>query len=244
MRSILATIAFVIVTIIFSIVSVPAAVIDRSGRSYLWLARTWSKIFLWLYGIHIYVHGLKNLSLNKNYVYIANHSSYTDIPVLLAAIPDNIRLILRHSLTRVPIWGWALLVSPFLIIDRSSASKAKQTIDKAISTIRNGASVILFPEGTRTSDGNIQSFKRGAFKLAYDSATPIIPIALRGTFDVLPRQEKLPRTNKTVTVNIGAPLTVDQTIVGDRQRELDLMARAETAVRALLDNPAVEVSQF
>lgn len=236
MRSIIATILFVLVTIVLSILSVPAALIDRSGRSYLWLARTWSQSFLFLYGIKVRVEGLEKVKPNEHYVFVSNHASYTDIPVVLASIPAQIRIILRHELTRVPIWGWALLTSPFLIVDRSNASKARETLSKAATTIRNGASVLLFPEGTRTRDGKLQEFKRGAFKLAFDSQTTILPIALVGTFEALPRTEKLPRSGSKVIVRIGEPIPfiVDLTR-STREQELELMRHSEEQVRRLLE---------
>jgi 1-acyl-sn-glycerol-3-phosphate acyltransferase len=234
-RTIVASVLFVLVTIVLSILSIPAALLDRSGRSYLWLARTWSKIFLWLYGIHVRVEGLDKVKPNEHYVFVSNHASYTDIPVALAAIPAQIRIILRHELTRVPIWGWALLTSPFLIVDRSNASKARETLARAAETIKAGASVLLFPEGTRTSDGKLQEFKRGAFKLAFDSQTTILPIALDGTFEALPRTEKLPRAGSKVVVRIGEPIP----FVFDperpvREQEIALMKASEAQVRDLL----------
>ena len=235
MRSIVATVVFVLVTIVLSILSIPAALLDRSGRSYLWLARTWSKCFLWLYGIHVRVEGLEKIDPNDHYVFVSNHASYTDIPVVLASIPAQIRIILRHELTRVPIWGWALLTSPFLIVDRSNATKARETLTRAAETIKAGASVLLFPEGTRTHDGNLQEFKRGAFKLAFDSQTTILPIALDGTFEALPRTEKLPRSGLNVVVRVGEPIpfVVDPT-VPTRTQEIALMKASEEQVRQML----------
>jgi 1-acyl-sn-glycerol-3-phosphate acyltransferase len=235
LRSIIATVLFVLVTIVLSIVSIPAALIDRSGRSYLWLARTWSQIFLWLYGIKVRVEGIEKVKPDEHYVFVSNHASYTDIPVVLASVPAQIRIILRHELTRVPIWGWALLTSPFLIVDRSNASKARETLSKAAETIKAGASVLLFPEGTRTHDGNLQEFKRGAFKLAFDSQTTILPIALDGTFTALPRTEKLPRAGSQVVVRIGEPIpfVVDPNIP-TRTQEIALMKQSEEQVRAML----------
>lgn len=236
-RQILATVLFVLVTIVLSILSVPAALLDRSGRAYLWLARTWSKIFLWLYGIKLDIQGLPNIAEGGHYVVVANHSSYTDIPVVLAALPIDIRIMLRHELTRVPIWGWALIVSPFLIVDRSNAAKARETLTTATTTIRNGASVLLFPEGTRTHDGKLQEFKRGAFKIAFESETTILPVALVGTYDILPRSEQLPRSG-TVTLRIGQPITFSlDPERGVREQELGLMREAERRVRELLQHP-------
>lgn len=233
MRSILATIIFLLVTLVASILSVLLAVVDRSGRSYLWGARVWSQIFLKLYGIHVKVEGIRHIHKHEHYVFAANHSSYTDIPVILACIPHNIRLVLRSSLTRVPIWGWALLVSPFIVIDRSSPAKSKRTLAEAVKKINAGASVLLFPEGTRTPDGKLHDFKRGAFHLAYQSGAKVLPAALIGTYEVLPRHKSLPETNRHVTIRIGEPLEANHSLASDREKELDLMQRAEEAVATL-----------
>jgi 1-acyl-sn-glycerol-3-phosphate acyltransferase len=232
MRSWIATIFFLIVTILLSIVSIPAAAFDRSGRSYLWLARFWSKSFLLLYGIKVKVSGAANIRRGIPTVYIANHSSYTDIPVILAHVPDDIRLILRDSLTRIPIWGWALKVSPFLVMSRESAAKAKAALDKATQTIHNGAAVLLFPEGTRTSDGTMQEFKRGAFKLALESEAVVVPIVLKGTYEVLPRTGSLPKTGRSVELSIGIPIALPSE--RGRAAELALMHQAEAQMREML----------
>lgn len=228
---IISLILFVLVTIVLSVLSIPVAVIDRSGKGYLFLARLWSKIFLFLYGAKLRVVGVENIEMGKPYVFCANHSSFTDIPVLFAGIPIDVRLILRKSLTRIPIWGWALLVSPMIIIDRSNPARAKQTLGDATKIIRNGASVLLFPEGTRTRDGNIQPFKRGAFQMAYKSGAEVMPVTIKGTFEFLPRTEKLPKIGNTITITIGKPLQVDGSLPTDRDREADLMRRTEEAVR-------------
>jgi 1-acyl-sn-glycerol-3-phosphate acyltransferase len=225
-RRILASVAFVIVTVLLSIVSIPAALIDRSGKLYSILARLWSRIFHALFAIKIVVLGAEHISKNEHYVFAANHSSYTDIPALFVAIPKDIRLVLRHTLTRIPIWGWSLLVSPFIIINRSNAAESKRTLLRAVETIRAGASVLLFPEGTRTPNGKLQEFKRGAFHLAYASGAKVIPVSISGTFELLPRTERLPKTHRTVTVMIGAPIEVSAQIEGDRDKEIDLMMRA------------------
>ena len=232
-RSVIATVIFLAVTIVFSFFSIAAA-LDRGGSVYLWLARIWGKLFLWLYGAKLQVSGTENINASDHFVYVSNHASYTDIPILFAAIPQDLRLILRHTLTRVPIWGWALYLSPMIIINRSNAAKAKKTLAQAAENIRGGSSVLLFPEGTRTHDGVMQSFKRGAFHLAYQSGAKVIPVAINGSFEFMRRTAILPSTNKKIIVSIGTPLEINTTIVGDREREMDLMRRAESSVRAML----------
>lgn len=234
---IVSTILFVLATVVASIVSVPAALLDRSGRSYMWVARMWAKSFVWLYGLKLDIQGLGNIDRAEHYVVIANHASYTDVPIAIAALPLQIRMILRHTLTRIPVFGWALLASPFLIIDRTNAQKAQQTLAKAVQTIRGGASVLLFPEGTRSATGQLQPFKRGAFKLAFDSETTLLPVAMIGTFDVLPRTSTLPETGRVVKVRVGEPIKfVQDPHRGTREQEMALMKLAEERIRDLIAN--------
>ena len=234
MRSVVAAIVFVIVTIVMSVLSIPAAVIDRTGRSYLWLARIWSKIFLLLFGVKLKVIGAENIRKGIPTVYVANHASYADAPAVLAAVPDNVRLMFRDSLTRIPIWGWALRLSPFLLISRTNATKAKASLENATRVIRSGAAVLLFPEGTRTADGEVQSFKRGAFKIAIESGAQVIPVAIIGTFELLPRTETLPNWGRPIEIRIGAPIKLEIGSEG-RAAEIQLAALAEESLRALIE---------
>ncbi len=233
--SVLASIVFIALTIILSVLSVFAALLDRSGKAYLWFARMWSRSALLLFGVRLRVTGAEHIQSGRNYVYIANHSSYMDIPVLLAGIPDNLRLTLRSSLTRVPIWGWALLVGPFLILDRSNPKRAASTVRKAVERIRRGASVLFFPEGTRTPTGAMQSFKRGAFHLAVEAGARVIPVAISGTYEILPRDRWLPKWGKRVSIKIGEPIEVQTISLGEtRAEEIRVMREAEERVKALL----------
>ncbi len=233
--SAVAAIVFIIVTIVFSILSVFVALLDRSGNAYLWVARMWARCALLLFGIRVTVKGTHHIKKGQNYVYAANHSRYMDIPILLGYIPDNLRLMLRNTLTRIPIWGWALLIGPFIIVDRSNAKKAEGSIRVAIDRIRKGASVLIFPEGTRTSTGEMQSFKRGAFHLAREAGAPILPVAVIGAFEILPRHRFLPRWGMKAELRIGEavyPMGVPPE--GHRSEEIRLMKESEDRTRALL----------
>jgi 1-acyl-sn-glycerol-3-phosphate acyltransferase len=233
--SIIASLLFLVSTIFFSFLSVIAAIVDRSGRAYLWVGRIWSRSGLFLFGTRVSVSGAEHIKPRQNYVYAANHSSYMDILILLGYIPDNLRLTLRSSLTRIPIWGWAVLAGPFITIDRSNAQKAERSIRIAIERIRNGASVLFFPEGTRTPNGEIQPFKRGAFHLAKESGAPILPVAVIGSYQILPRHEWLPRWGKRASIKIGEsiyPRNVPPSEV--RAEEIRLMRETESRVMEML----------
>ncbi len=235
-RQYLATIFFVVVTVVLSLLSL-LAVLDRSGKLYFVLARLWSRSFCFLFGVKIEVRGVNNIKKDEHYVFVVNHSSYTDIPICFVAIEKNIRLVLRHNLTKIPIWGWALNFSPMIIINRSSASKSKKTLDNAITIIKNGASILLFPEGTRTKNGTLQSFKRGAFHLAYASGASIVAVAIKGSFELMSKRDRLPKTGSTIIVKIGTPIYASKNIMSDRENELELMQRTQEAISHLLETP-------
>jgi 1-acyl-sn-glycerol-3-phosphate acyltransferase len=233
LRQFIATLLFLIATIVLSILSVPAS-LDPTGSIYSFLTRIWSHTFCFLYGIKVVVEGKRHISKKENYVFVCNHSSYTDIPILIVAIPKDIRLVLRHTLTRIPIWGWALLAGPFIVINRSNPVKSKRSITTAIRKIQKGENVLLFPEGTRTHDGKLQSFKRGAFHLAFAGGAKIIPVAINGAFELLPRTGSLPKTNRKIVVRIGEQLEPSTEKPTEKENELELMKRAEQAVAGLL----------
>jgi 1-acyl-sn-glycerol-3-phosphate acyltransferase len=174
-------------TALISVVGILVAALDRSGRWYHRAARVWSKFTLWLFGVKVSTVGLEHLDLTRRYVYVSNHASMFDIPAIFVVIPDDIRIVLKKELTRVPLWGWALKVGPYITIDRFNAKDAMGSLDRALETIRQGASVLVFAEGTRSRDGRLQPFKRGAFALAARSGVPIVPVTINNSFQILPK---------------------------------------------------------
>ncbi len=183
-------IAFLIpVTLVLSVAALITIPIDRTGNAFRTIPRVWSRTILWVFRIKTHVRGTEHIAPGHSYVYVSNHASAFDIPAVLAAIPDEVNLIFKKELTRVPVWGWALRYGHFIMIDRTNARDAMQSLDRAAEAIRMGASVLLFAEGTRSTDGKLQPFKRGAFTLAAKSGKPIIPVTLNNTFRILPKGE-------------------------------------------------------
>jgi 1-acyl-sn-glycerol-3-phosphate acyltransferase len=170
-----------------SIIALLSTPLDRSGRTFHRMNRIWSHFILWIFGINVKIKGAEFIDSGKHYIYISNHSSAFDIPAVVVGIPDDIRFVLKKELTRIPIWGWALKYGHYITIDRGKARDARKSLEEAAVLMRNGASVILFAEGTRTRDGKLQPFKRGAFTLAVKAGLPIIPVTINNTFRILPR---------------------------------------------------------
>lgn len=186
MIAILKGLLVLLVAVPFSLMAIVSIPLDRSGKTFHLSARLWSKFILWIFGIKVRVKGLEHIG-GGNVIYAANHASWFDIPAMVAGVPDNIRIMFKRELTYVPIWGWALWWGPYIAVDRSSPRDAMRGIEKAADQIRKGASVLLFVEGTRTRDGKLQAFKRGAFVLAMKSGVPIIPVAINHSFKILPK---------------------------------------------------------
>jgi 1-acyl-sn-glycerol-3-phosphate acyltransferase len=192
-------------TIVHTFLSMIAALVDRSGHLYNLVLRRWSKDLLFLLRIKATVRGTENIDRSTNYVYLANHCSYLDIITLGATIPDDIRFIFKKEITTVPIFGWGLALGPYIKIDRADPRNAMASIEKAAAEIRDGASVAIFPEGTRSPDGKLGPFKRGGFLLATKSGVPMVPVAIKGTFALLSRNDSKVKPGH-VEVIIGTPI--------------------------------------
>jgi len=142
-------------------------------------------------------------------VYMSNHQSHLDIPMLYATLPSpSIRMLAKTELFRIPLWGRGLREAEFIEVDRSNHASAVRSIDHAARLLRDGVSIYLAPEGTRSRDGRIGKLKKGGFHLALGTSAPIVPVAIRGTIQILPRGGKVMRSGQRVSVQIGAPIEV------------------------------------
>ena len=142
-------------------------------------------------------------------VYMSNHQSHLDIPVLFATLPSpTIRMLAKAELFRIPLWGRGLRAAEFIEVDRGNHTRAVQSIEHAARLVRDGVSIWVAPEGTRSVDGRIGKLKKGGFHLALATGTPIVPVAIRGTLAILPRGAKVMRLHQVVSVQIGAPIDV------------------------------------
>ena len=141
---------------------------------------------------------------------MSNHQSHLDIPVLYATLPSpTIRMLGKKELFRIPIWGRGLRAAEFIEVDRSNHARAIKSIEYAARLVRDGVSIYLAPEGTRSRDGSIGALKKGGFHLALATGAPIVPVAIRGTIDILPRGSRVMKTGQRVDVTIGAPISVE-----------------------------------
>jgi 1-acyl-sn-glycerol-3-phosphate acyltransferase len=150
-------------------------------------ARQWARGCLWLGGVRLRIEGIEHLPVQGPVVYMSNHQGNFDVPVLFAGLPVQFRWLAKAELFKIPIFGRAMRGVGYISIDRSNRKSAFESLERAARTIRNGTSVLIFPEGTRSRDGHILPFKKGGFVLSVDSGVPIVPVIIRGTRDIIPK---------------------------------------------------------
>ena len=173
-------------------------------------ARWFGRRVVELLQIDLHATGAERVPPGRAYVYVSNHQSHMDVPMLYATLPSpTIRMLAKKELFQIPLWGRGLRAAEFVEVDRANHARAIQSIDRAKELIRDGVSVWLAAEGTRSLDGRIGPLKKGGFHLATETETPLVPVAIRGTIDILKRGTRSMHKGKRVDVTIGAPISVE-----------------------------------
>ena len=207
--------------------------IDRTGNLQFWCARWWCRLIAWSIFARITIHGTEHVHADHAYVYMANHSSLIDTPALFAYLPHPFRIMAKRELFYIPFMGWHLWTAGHFPIDRRNARRTVRSIRRVIDGVRAGRSLAVFPEGTRTRDGQLQEFKPGAFKIALKAGVPIVPVAIRGTFTLLPRTTLAPKPGR-VDVILSPPI---ETQDYDEANLPALIGRTKAAIQRALDSP-------
>ena len=179
------------------------------------------------------VVGRENFPPGQACVVMSNHSSLLDIPALMGAVPGSVRMVTKEELTRVPIWGRALVASGFIAIDRKDRQKAIAQLDKAKEVLRQGVHVWIAPEGTRSRTGVLGSFKKGGFHVACDLGAPIVPAWIEGAHDVIPPDQFVVGYDGELEVRFGPPIST----AGMGKDDLEgLMEQVRLAIVALSES--------
>jgi 1-acyl-sn-glycerol-3-phosphate acyltransferase len=195
-----------LVTVFWSLLAIGVGIVDRSGRGCRAIAGAWSRALLRIARVGVRVEGLEHLPAGPA-VFAANHGSALDIPIVFGYLPVNFRIIHKRSLRTLPLLGQAMWAAGHIAIDRSHPFRARRSLAAAARRIRQGTSVVVFPEGTRSPDSTVRRFKRGSFALALDAGVPVVPISLVGVKRVVPRGLMTLRPG-TVEVRVHPPVAV------------------------------------
>ena len=213
-------------TVVLGTLSLLSSLFDRSGRVQHGFARLWSWLILKTSLCPTRVVGLDRLDRSRPYVFAANHVSALDIPMLYVHLKGQFRIIAKKELFRYPFMGWHLRRSGQLPIDRDNALASMRSLNRAVESLRRGMPLVVFPEGGRSSNGQVQPFQSGAFYIAIKAKIDVVPMALVGTYEVLPMNtfHIKPRLMELV---VGDPIPTS----GYGLRDMDaLAARVQQAV--------------
>jgi 1-acyl-sn-glycerol-3-phosphate acyltransferase len=195
--------AVTVYTIVLGTVSLVSTLVDPSGDFAHKCARAWSRLILKTTGVEVTVEGLDRLDPSRSYVFAANHQSIYDIPILFASIPFQLRIIAKVSLGRIPFMGWHLRRTGHVLVDRSKPGAG--VVRKMARLAEAGHSLIVFPEGTRSTDGSVARFKGGPFVIALQAGLPVVPISLVGSRHVMFKGQLMVRPGR-VTVIVHDPI--------------------------------------
>ena len=218
-------------TLLISLITLFATLVLRRGAdSVQGLAAWWATSICRAGGVEVTVSGTGHLDPEKPYIFAANHQSQFDIFVLQGFLGIDFRWLAKKELFTVPIWGPAMRRAGYIPIDRSHGRQAIKSLDEAAQKIAAGTSVIIFPEGTRSKDGKLHDFKAGAMVLAIKSGVPIVPVAILGTYDILPKGRLLMTPGK-VQIRVGRPIETSNCSTRDKH---ELARQAQEAVAGLL----------
>ena len=207
--------------------SLVSSLFDRRGYFAHGCARAWSRLILKTTGVNVTLSGLDRLTPGTTYIFVSNHQSIYDIPVIFASLPFQLRIIAKESLSRFPVLGWHLKRGGHLFVDRKHPDRAG-ILKKWRALVSDGLSLIIFAEGTRSPDGRVARFKAGSFLLAIEAGLPVVPLSVVGTRKVMPKGRLRTEPADVMLVvhdpipaaTLDAPTTQDAKALADRVHDI------------------------
>jgi 1-acyl-sn-glycerol-3-phosphate acyltransferase len=210
--------AIILGTIVFGIVSLLVSFFEPTGRAMHRVAQSWARFLVAASGVRVHVEGLENISPGGSYVFIANHLSYMDTPVMLAHIPVQFRFLAKRGLFQIPLLGTHLGRAGHIPVPRGDPRASVKTMQLAAETIQQKKiSLLIFPEGGRSPDGVLQPFKEGGAYIAIRAGVPLVPVAIIGSREILPYGAAIVRAG-SVTLRILEPIPTATLTLKDRGR--------------------------
>jgi 1-acyl-sn-glycerol-3-phosphate acyltransferase len=221
-RSVLLVTLGVAITAFISFWCVIFSLFSNAENNIHKVAKLWAKILLLICNIKVEIIGKENILRGKPQIFMANHQSDFDILIVLAHIPGQFRWLVKKELFHIPVFGAAMKSAGYIEIDRNNREKAMQSLDQAALRIREGKSIMAFPEGTRSRFGEIKHFKQGTFYLAIKSGAPIVPISIIGSGEIMPKRSLKIKPGKIKLV-IDKPIDVKNIMLENRQELITIV---------------------
>ena len=189
---------------------------DRKGRVGHYCARLWGKTALLANRVNVDIKGMEHLNGDGPYIFMSNHQSYYDVFALLGHLPYQFKWLVKKELFSIPYLGWTMAAVGYISVDRGGTRDTVEAMNEAARKIRDGMSVAIFPEGSRSPDGSIQPFKKGGFTLAIKSKVPIVPIAIAGSGDIMPKN-KFTVASGEIRMLMDRPIETENYSLKDRE---------------------------
>jgi 1-acyl-sn-glycerol-3-phosphate acyltransferase len=227
-RGVIFLLLFIPFTLFIIFTGVPVTFFDPTGKFLHKYAGLWARFGLFLAGVRLEVGNVEKIPAGQPLIFMGNHQSNFDILTLYAAIPHHFSWIAKEELFRIPFFGLAMRRAGYIPLDRGDGRRALKSVDEAARKIREGVSVIIFPEGTRTRDGNLLPFKRGGFLLAAKAGVPIVPFTINGTARINPAKT-LQLQKGTVRICFADPM---ETAGATGKKRDDLIDRVRVAIES------------
>ena len=225
MRYVVRYLLIVLYTVFWGTLGLVLSAADRSGEAVIWVARSWVRWILTTCGVRVDVSGLEHLDPSRAYVVMANHQSVFDTAAIVATLPGSFRFVAKRELTWIPFFGWALAASGHVIIDRANRESSVRSLARAAARVRNGKTVVIFPEGTRARSGELGEFKSGGFHLALAAQVPILPVSVSGSSRITPPRSLRIESGR-IHVHFGEPIPTAGLGLEDRHRLKELARSA------------------
>ena len=215
-------------TAVFTICTVPW----RNAEFVHKVQQFWSRSFFWLMFLPVSVDGEEHIQKGQSYVFVANHQSMFDVWLVYGWLPVIFKWLMKAELRKVPFVGIGCKAAGHIFVDRRNAKASMESLKEVEKQLSNGVCTVIFPEGTRSLNGEVGRFKRGAFQIAIDLGLPVIPLSLDGCFEVLPKGKPFVH-HHPVHMHIGEPIDLKQ--YKDAEGKIDANAAIEAVRNAVIN---------
>jgi 1-acyl-sn-glycerol-3-phosphate acyltransferase len=228
--------AMTVATFALAVPAIAVSAFDRGGPLSSSIVAAWARCVLWLAGVRVDIEGRENVPLEGAQLFVSSHQSMLDIPALFTLVPPRTRFVAKRELFRIPLFGWAIGLLGFVPLDRSDRRAAVRALERASTLARKQRPILVFPEGTRSRDGSLLPFKRGAFELARELGLPVVPIACLGGARCLPTGSVVVRPGRML-LRVGRVLPVPE---GETASRAELAEAARVEIERLVALGPVE----
>jgi len=199
---------------------------EKKGLLFRWVSKRYTGFAMWMFGVTVEARGISRVDSSKGYVFMPTHVGHLDSSALAIVIPQPLFWVFKKELSRIPLFGWALLAMGQVMVDRSNVNQARQSMRDICKDLTGNMSILIYPEGTRSKDGKLQPFKKGGFHLALGTGLPIVPVRILGSHELLPSGALTVRPGHVV-VELFDPIPTE----GKAESDIpDLMAQVKAAL--------------